>query len=192
MTHSGRTWLDRLAARLARPLFGTRVIPADARVDPSLFPQEEFPIYCRNCDYLLRGLPDGPCPECGTPFERGRALVVTYVDDPLWRTWRYTRAGRLFVRLAIGSLLVGAASYSGVLLYALWADLLSRRKVPVPPAVVNAPYVMHAIMYVVQLLVLLSLVGCGLAVYANYRSLAARRRRIIDAIFTPSSCSKDE
>ena len=27
-------------------------------------------LHCPACGYNLRGLPDGDCPECGTPFER--------------------------------------------------------------------------------------------------------------------------
>jgi hypothetical protein len=173
---------DRLAARLNRPIFGTRVIPRDARVDPALFPEDEFPIHCRKCGYLLRGLPDGLCPECGTPFERGRLLVVTYVDDPLRRTWRHTRAGRVFIGLTIGGLAAIAASYSGVIIYGLWVWVMSRNKLRVPPAAVSAPSVMYAIMSVVQVLVLFSLIGCGLVLYRDFRRVADKRRRVIDAI----------
>ena len=47
----------------------------DARADISRLPENQFPIWCPKCDYLLRGLPDGRCPECGTEFERARLLV---------------------------------------------------------------------------------------------------------------------
>lgn len=32
-------------------------------------PAAEKYVYCPRCDYNLHGLPDGDCPECGTPFE---------------------------------------------------------------------------------------------------------------------------
>jgi hypothetical protein len=67
---------------LNQPLFGTKVIPRNARVDASLFSEEEFPVYCPKCKYQLRGLPDSRCPECGEPFERGRLLVLQYVHGP--------------------------------------------------------------------------------------------------------------
>jgi hypothetical protein len=65
-------WLVRL---LHKPLFGTRVIPRDAAVDPQPFPDDEFPVWCERCGYLLCGLPDGKCPECGTKFVRSQRLV---------------------------------------------------------------------------------------------------------------------
>ena len=80
---------------LTRPLFGTRVIPKDAVVDPALFPEEEFPVYCPKCDYLLRGLPDGPCPECGTRFARGQLLVRQYVHGWGHKSLKRTPLGKL-------------------------------------------------------------------------------------------------
>ena len=56
-----------------------RIIPPEARVDPSLFPEEEFPVLCSKCNYLLRGLPESRCSECGREFDRGRLLVEQYV-----------------------------------------------------------------------------------------------------------------
>lgn len=70
---------------LRRPLFGTIVIPKDARVDPAQFPEDQFPVHCVKCGYWLRGLPDGRCPECGEPFERGRLLVRQYVHGRIAR-----------------------------------------------------------------------------------------------------------
>lgn len=77
---------------------GRRIITPDARVDPSLFPEDEFPVFCPKCDYLLRGLPDNRCPECGSEFDHGRLLVEQYVNEYgkrfcrgtsrwAWRTW---------------------------------------------------------------------------------------------------------
>lgn len=53
--------------------------PAGTSVDPARFPEDEFPVVCLNCGYSLRALPDGKCPECGRPFERGVLLVDMYV-----------------------------------------------------------------------------------------------------------------
>jgi len=66
------------------------VIPPDARVDPNRFPESRFPLYCPVCDYLLRGLPTERCPECGTPFNRGRLLVQQYVVEQGKRSWKRT------------------------------------------------------------------------------------------------------
>jgi len=30
-------------------------LPADARVDAAQFPEDQFPVHCSNCEYLLRG-----------------------------------------------------------------------------------------------------------------------------------------
>lgn len=68
-----------------------RVIPEDARVDPGQFPPDEFPLYCPNCDYLLRGLEVNRCPECGRPFDPGRLLVEQYVIHSAGRRSRGIR-----------------------------------------------------------------------------------------------------
>lgn len=57
----------------------------DATVDPSAFPEAEFPVRCLGCSYLLTGLPDGWCPECGREFARGRLLVEQYAGESLPR-----------------------------------------------------------------------------------------------------------
>jgi hypothetical protein len=56
-------------------------MPSDARVDPSQFPEDEFPLVCPKCDYSLRGLPSDICPECGSQFDRGRLLVEQYAIE---------------------------------------------------------------------------------------------------------------
>lgn len=97
---------------LGRPLFGTRVIPPGARVDPALFAEDEFPVHCPKCDYLLRGLPDGRCPECGTEFERGRLLVEQYVTRPLEWHRRTSRSRRVLVLgVVAGFTLMGVSAY---------------------------------------------------------------------------------
>ncbi len=80
---ASRKWL-----RGYRLAYG-QVIPPEARVNPDEFPQEEYPVYCPDCDYLLRGLPDNHrCPECGRSFERGRLLVEQYAMEGGKRHWR--------------------------------------------------------------------------------------------------------
>ena len=70
-----RNLLHDLARLLQRPLFGTQVIPRDARLNLGLLPEDQFPLYCDKCGYLLRGLPGDRCPECGTDFARHRLML---------------------------------------------------------------------------------------------------------------------
>lgn len=72
------TYCQRLLRRAAARKL---VIPSDTRVDPAMFPEDEFPVFCSKCDYLLHGLPDNRCPECGNEFDRGRLLVQQYVGE---------------------------------------------------------------------------------------------------------------
>lgn len=52
-------------------------------VDPAQFPEREFPVRCMRCAYLLQGLDEARCPECGDPFDRGILLVEQYIRDRL-------------------------------------------------------------------------------------------------------------
>jgi hypothetical protein len=79
---SSRLW-SRLDALLHKPLFGSTAILRGARLDSSRFTEDEFPVSCARCGYLLRGLPDGLCPECGEPFDRAGLLVQEYIHDPV-------------------------------------------------------------------------------------------------------------
>jgi hypothetical protein len=90
-------WLSRIRRVFFKPLFGTVPIPRDTRVDPSQFPETEFPLHCPCCGYLLRGVPDGPCPECGTPFERSLRIVQQYVREP-WSVHQYPTRFARFAR----------------------------------------------------------------------------------------------
>lgn len=56
-----------------------QIVPPDAKVDPSSFPEDKYPVYCPACGYLLRGLTCDRCPECGKQFDHGRLLVEQYV-----------------------------------------------------------------------------------------------------------------
>lgn len=102
MLHEKVQFLRRL---LRYRMVSGEIIPPDARVDPDEFPEKEFPLYCPECDYLLRGLPEARCPECGHPFDRGRLLVEQYVIEQGKRLWmrmgKYAKA-----LLVIGCLLI--------------------------------------------------------------------------------------
>ena len=87
-----------------RPAYGG-LIPPEAQVDPNLFPDDRYPVWCPDCDYLLRGLPDGRCPECGRSFEKGRLLVEQYVIEQGRRNWKRTS------RWAKWTLVIGIALY---------------------------------------------------------------------------------
>lgn len=39
--------------------------------------------HCMNCGYLLYGLTENRCPECGTPFDPHQAPIENWEDDPL-------------------------------------------------------------------------------------------------------------
>ncbi len=82
-----RSWTHTLSDALDMP-FCDPAVARDAEVDPLLFSEEAFPVHCPGCGYLLRGLPDGRCPECGRPFKRGQLLVRQYVHEPIQLPWR--------------------------------------------------------------------------------------------------------
>jgi len=106
-TQSSRLWRV-----LKRPLWKTVTIPDGARVDPDRFSEDEFPVRCLTCGYLLRGLLAGRCPECGEEFERGHLLVEQYVRGRQPKSdWRFRVATWCF---AVGLVLVLGSS---VILY---------------------------------------------------------------------------
>lgn len=80
---------------LVHPFVGG-MLPRKGRVNPDLFPENDYPTWCLKCGYLLRGLKENRCPECGQEFDRGHLLVKEYVVE--WHKWvfRPSRAGRLF------------------------------------------------------------------------------------------------
>jgi hypothetical protein len=113
MTPGADTMARGKSFRIRRLLSYSAGIPPDTRVDPDRFPEDRFPLYCPQCDYLLRGLSCHRCPECGQEFERGRLLVEQYVLEggrAAWkRTFKYVRwtgAGG-FVLGCIPGLLLG-------------------------------------------------------------------------------------
>jgi hypothetical protein len=109
------------ARRYVRERLG---IPSpNARVDPALFPEADYLVYCMRCGYDLRGLPNEQCPECGERFERGRLLVEQYVRGKRPRSdgrYRFARRlGRFGWVLIVGAIIV--RSSIGVAIK-LWND----------------------------------------------------------------------
>lgn len=98
-----------------------QVIPPDARVSPEEFPEDEFPVYCPGCDYLLRGLQGHYCPECGREFERGRLLVEQYVIEQGKRCCGWTSRFAWWTGLAG---VVGLLAFGGGIIQAAWGRSL--------------------------------------------------------------------
>ena len=183
MTVSGKPRLGtRIAAALARPLFGTRVIPHDARVDPALFSEEDYPIYCGTCGYNLRGLPDGPCPECGKPFERGRELVVSYVLNPLGRTWWKAGYGRWLVRFLVVGMLAIVIEFGAAIpyYYLIWRS--GQTGGPPPKYGTSLMISLHYLGYGLEIIAFLAVLCCLFLIYRGFRRIADKRRRLLDAI----------
>ncbi len=80
------------------------------RIDPAEFPEDVLPVWCMQCGYELRALPEPRCPECGTPFDRGELLVEQYArmrrPQNNWFYWAFRMslwAGIAAQFIAIGS-----------------------------------------------------------------------------------------
>ena len=86
------------------------LIPPEARADASQLPEDVFPVYCPRCRYDLRTLPDGPCPECGRPFDRGRLLVEQYVIGAVDPECRPVH-NRAIIAFILGFALLGIGSF---------------------------------------------------------------------------------
>ena len=171
----------RISAALGRPLFGTRVIPRDARVDPALFADAEFPIYCRACEYNLRGLPDGPCPECGTPFERGRELVASYVTNPLGRWWR-TPHGRWLIRFTVLGMIAMGLELGNSIPYWILLWRSDQTGAPPPRYGSNIAAGLRYLGYGLEVTAFLAVLCCLFLVYRGFKRIADKRRRVIAAI----------
>ncbi|HOM52230.1 MAG TPA: hypothetical protein PLQ89_11410 [Phycisphaerae bacterium] len=82
------------------------IIPPETRVDPSSFSEEEFPVYCPRCSYLLTGLAASRCPECGREFDRGRLLVEQYLLKQAPPTNTADRMDRVAAWIPFGSMVL--------------------------------------------------------------------------------------
>lgn len=164
---------------LNRPLFGTKVIPADARVDPSLFSEEEFPVHCAKCEYLLRGLPGAICPECGTPFDRGRLLVQEYVDLKR-KGYFYRRYSRWLWAIVIGYYLVRFGAHR---VHALILNRLTTVSNPgAATTAIEHLALLVRFMLVADLLMLVAFLVPIFLMLRQSRRLASKRKRIVSAI----------
>jgi len=168
---------------LNKPLFGTIVIPKDTSIDPTSFTEEDYPVYCTKCLYLLHGLEDGPCPECGTKFERGKLLVTQYLLYPWVIPFSKTRFRKVnFITGVLGFVLIGI-SICGILLSIFIAPS------PVNPAVVNKAlsnveiymYVFRIGLFVLGATIILHVVM--LLCYVLYlRKIKIKRRSVRDTV----------
>jgi hypothetical protein len=62
-------------------LLGKDDIPLGARVNPELFDEDEFPVYCPRCGALLWRLLNNCCGGCGLKVDRGWLLVEQYLRN---------------------------------------------------------------------------------------------------------------
>jgi len=152
-----------------RPAFNA-MIPPDARVDPDRFPEEEFPLYCPKCDYLLRGLPGNRCPECGQAFDRGRLLVEQYVIQQGKPTW--PPAKRYAKKTAVIGLILLLASLLLVIgdIYSMFHHL--RRLLPVSVVKIAMGFAAFAGLVVLS----------ASLVYSYWPDPAKKSRQVFDAI----------
>jgi hypothetical protein len=70
------------------------------------------PRHCRKCYYILDGLPEPTCPECGTTFDPNDP--ATYLTKPMFVRWKFWLPGFLLafgVGLALYLILVAAAGW---------------------------------------------------------------------------------
>lgn len=156
-----------------------------ARVDPALFAEDEFPVYCPKCDYLLRGLPDGRCPECGTDFDKGRLLVEQYVTRPLGWHRRTNRSRRvLLLGVAAGFALIGINAYVAplVLQFSLRRVLASASGLRAVSSYIEGMGIGMRVVYGLQALVLAGLLGLVAVNVRAYWRGRVKRRRVAEAI----------
>lgn len=178
-------WLGRL---LQRPLFGTRVIPRDSRVNLDMLPESDFPLNCEKCGYLLRGLPKDRCPECGSDFDRHRLFLKNYVYDWFGVLARTTAVGRVIRWSCVGGIALVLTHVGAMLLVGLVGHhiLNLRTGQPIAPGLVSrGTGLMAAIERCVWLaegiLLLCILIGFAWSTKEIARRLR-KRRRVIEAI----------
>lgn len=101
------TWMRGMLRRIRQKLENRLgAIPPDTKVDPSEFPEAEYPVKCLKCGYALFGLLDGQCPECGQDFSRGHLLVETYVRGRITKNDLRNRAHRWLFAMFVTSQIV--------------------------------------------------------------------------------------
>ena len=179
-----RDWRRSVERFLNRDLFSGRVIPRDGAVDSNLFSEDEFPVYCPKCGYLLRGLPDGRCPECGTSFERGRLLVRQYVFKYGEPAWRSTRMGKWMTRLLIAGYLLVVLAYAGLYVALRWMktqDTPAKLSAALETLGTALKWAQVVMILALVLGLVLSLAAGILFVVRIWRN-ASKRRRILDAL----------
>ncbi len=174
---------------LRRPLFGIRVIPRDACVDPTLFPEQDYPVQCSKCDYLLRGLADGKCPECGTAFKRGQLLVRDYVTAFGWASWTGSAGWKWLLRVMAAW---GYLTFPCILGFVILKPfLLSGLQNPPASGTMNSSlYLFYGFLTIICAGVVLLLVAVVMAI-KSYRRGSWKRRAIIDAIKQSESTEVD-
>ena len=175
---------SRLWRFLHKPLLGTRVIPPDARADCSKLSEEEFPVFCTKCDYQLRGLPDGNCPECGKPFERARLLVEQYVrtwGGSIWRRtiWRRTMSGRIAYWCFVVFVVCGALYLVTIALLMAWAIWASRQ---VTPPLAGFGSTLRWVQRLFFALLIATPVSLAVFVPIVFGQMRHKRHRVLDAV----------
>ena len=181
-----RGLLAKVSRLLYRPLFGTFVVPKDARVDPALFSEEDFPVFCPKCRYSLRGLRDGLCPECGQPFERGGLLVRQYVFEWGEALWRRTRLGRVSRWCVVGAFICVACpalALVGICLYYVYW-LFGRADFPSAQEEVVLDWLFGVLRASIPLTLVGLVILCtfGVLWWFPLRRYAKKRRAVIGAL----------
>ncbi len=174
-----------IASFLRKPLFGTLVNPRDATVDPALFPEDHYPVFCTKCGYCLRGLPDGKCPECGTTFARGQLLVRTYVKVWSGVLWRDSAARKWVWRFIVTGYALPVVAILGFefMKYFRYFGYFDSSSPPSPAALDSAIRLQLYVLLAIFLAGPLFLFGALVIAVKTYpRGSWKRRRAIIDAI----------
>ncbi len=176
-----KRWRESIILALNKPLFGTRVIPIDATVESAEFPEDEFPTWCERCGYLLRGIADGNCPECGTPFARGRLLVTQYVIRFGRASWKGSPAAKWAWALFV----IGATMYAIPAVAAILLILFVKMQQP-PQVWLTVDFMVkvmgtaHRFLLLTGLLLILL---SGALAITQVRRCASQRRALLLAIF---------
>lgn len=195
-----RRFLNALAHLLQRPLLGTRVVPRDSQLDLDLLPEDEFPIFCETCGYLLRGLPDGRCPECGNSFERSHLLLRQYVHEWFDVLLRTTLTGRVILWSTWAGLALVVLNLLGMLAVAFGGGLLFRFPAsvgtsPNTPATLekmrDGLFLAEKLIWAAEGLILLTILLGFTWAARRIRKRLHQCRRVLDAIVDPPGFRRD-